>query len=201
MAAWRHIAVEPRMSLKDFRAADFGDRRCELIDGVPVLQAFPSAAHGAITANVVRALGDAIDRAAAPCRVETGTGVDIATLENDYSLGPDLLVRCGRTEGSPGEPVLLAEVLSPSNSAVETAKKLRAYQSLATVTDIVWLAQDAYFGEHHHRGPDGDWQRSVALAGPDAVLRIDRFDAAIPVATIYRDVLAAQFPARPAGPV
>ena len=177
--------LEP-ITLEEFDAMDFGDRRAELIDGeVVVAQAFPTARHGQVTLSLGAALLQAIRAAEADCRVETGTGIDIR-LETDFRLGPDVMVRCGDGEGL---PVLVVEVLSPSNSASEMLRKLRAYQALESITDILFLEQDEHYAQHWNRRPGEPWGAPAYLIGPEAVVRIARFGADISLAEIYRQAL------------
>jgi Uma2 family endonuclease len=180
-----------RMSLEEFDAADFGvgDLKVELIDGfVVIAQAFPTFKHGRMTGNLVRALGAALDRSNDPeCHIETGTGIDVR-LRHDFRLGPDVLVRCGGGFDQPGDPVVVIEVLSPSNTAPQMLQKLRAYQSVRSITDIVMLDQDLFYGQHYVRAGDL-WQKPIELDGPDAIVRLRRPVAEIPLSLIYRDVL------------
>ncbi|HYH22035.1 MAG TPA: Uma2 family endonuclease [Azospirillum sp.] len=174
------------VTLEEFQAMDFGDRRAELIGGVVVVaQAFPTSRHGRVSARLAARLMDAIDRAALGCEVEVGTGLDIR-LETDFSLGPDLMVRCGGDAETPGEPVLVAEVLSPSNTAAEMMQKLRAYQAVETITDILVLMQDHAYVEHWSRRPGEPWGAPERLFDAEAVLRVARLDAAIPLSAVYR---------------
>ncbi|HYD70250.1 Uma2 family endonuclease [Azospirillum sp.] len=177
--------IEP-VTLEEFQAMDFGDRRAELIGGVVVVgQAFPTSRHGQLIMTLGSQLLSAIDRAGLRCMVETGTGLDVR-LETDFSLGPDLMVRCGGDAENPGEPVLVAEVLSPSNTAAEMMQKLRAYQAVETITDILVLMQDRAYVEHWSRSPGEPWAAPERLVDADAVLRVARLDAAIPLNAVYR---------------
>jgi len=174
------------VTLEEFQAMDFGDRRAELIAGVVVVApGFPPSRHGQLVALLGVCLSRAIDESGANCAVEVGTGLDIR-LETDFSLGPDLMVRCDGDADTPGEPVLVAEVLSPSNTAAEMMQKLRAYQAVETITDILVLMQDRAYAEHWSRRPGEPWAAPERLVDADAVLRVARLDAAIPLSAVYR---------------
>ncbi|HEY0834112.1 MAG TPA: Uma2 family endonuclease [Azospirillum sp.] len=174
------------VTLEEFQAMDFGDRRAELIGGVVVVaQAFPASRHGQVIARLGARLMDAIDASGTNCAVEVGTGIDIR-METDFSLGPDLMVRCGGDAETPGEPVLVAEVLSPSNSAAEMMQKLRAYQAVETITDILVLMQDRAYVEHWSRRPGEPWGAPERLVDAEAVLSLARLDAAFPLSAVYR---------------
>ena len=177
--------IEP-VTLEEFDAMDFGDRRVELIDGeIVVAQAFPTPRHGQVAMSIGAALLQAVRAAESDCRVETGTGIDVR-LDTDFRLGPDVMVRCGDGDG---EPVLVVEVLSPSNSASEMLRKLRAYQAVASITDILFLEQDEHYAQHWSRSIGEPWGAPVYLIGPDAVVRVARFGAEVSLADIYRQAL------------
>lgn len=178
--------IDP-VTLDEFQAMRFGDRKAELIDGVIVVaQAFPTSRHGQIAAGLTVAFASAIRAGKLPCRTETGTGVEIR-LDRDYNLGPDVLVRCGGDRNAPGAPVLVVEVLSPSNSATEMMKKLHAYQAVDSLTDILLVEQDAYAAEHWTRTANGAWTLAPRLSGPDAVLALPRFGTEWRLEELYGD--------------
>lgn len=178
--------IDP-VSLEEFDAMSFGDRKAELIDGmIVVAHAFPTSRHGAISAGVSFALTSAIRGRKLPCRAEVGTGVPIR-LERDYNLGPDALVRCGNHRDGDGSPVLVVEVLSPSNSASEMMKKLNAYRAVDSIADILLLEQDSYAVEHWTRDDRGVWTLLPRLSGPDAVLSLPRLGGEWRLEEFYGD--------------
>ena len=179
--------IDP-VSLEEFQAMHFGDRRAELIDGVIVVaQEFPTARHGAIAAALGANLYNAIRGGRLPCRVEVGTGIEIRQ-DRDWNLGPDVTVRCGGTCREPGQPTLVAEILSPSNRATELMRKLHAYQSVPSLTDILLIEQDAYRVEHWTRTERGSWTLAEPLSGPDAVLSLPRLGRAWRLEELYGDL-------------
>ena len=178
--------IDP-VTLDEFQAMRFGDRKAELIDGVIVVaQAFPTSRHGDIAGGILVALANALRKGKLPCRAQTGAGIPIR-LDRDYNLGPDVLVHCGGTRENPGLPVLVAEVLSPSNSATEMMKKLHAYQAVDSLTDILLVEQDAYAVEHWTLIAGGAWTLAPHRNGPDAVLALPRFGAEWRLEELYGD--------------
>lgn len=178
--------IDP-VTLEEFQDMRFGDRKAELIDGVIVVaQAFPTSRHGDIAGGILVVLANAIRRAKLPCRAQTGTGLPIR-LDRDYNLGPDLLIHCGGTREKPGLPVLVVEVLSPSNSTAELLKKLHAYQAVDSLTDILLVEQDSYAVERWTRPDGGAWTLAPRLNGPDAVLVLPRFGAEWRLEELYGD--------------
>lgn len=178
--------IDP-VTLDEFQAMRFGDRKAELVDGVIVVaQAFPSSRHGDIAGGILVAFANAIRRGRLPCRAQTGTGLPIR-LDRDYSLGPDVLVHCGGTRETPGKPVLVVEVLSPSNGTTELLKKLHAYQVVDSLTDILLVEQDTYAVERWARPQGGAWTLAPRLSGADAVLALPRFAAEWRLDDLYGD--------------
>lgn len=186
--------IEQVWTLDAFRMADFGDRRAELIDGHVVIDhAAPSPPHGQLVVKLGRAFDEAVERGGLRCQVEAGSGIDIergtSGLERDYSLVPDVLVRCRPDPDRPAEPAVVIEVLSPSNTASDLLLKLRAYMAVPGVMHILVVHQDRHLIHHHRRAADGSWASPSTLAGPDAILRIDALGVEVPLATLYRNVL------------
>ena len=179
--------IDP-VTLEEFQTMNFGDRKAELIDGVIVVaQAFPTSRHGAIAASIGAHFFNTIRAKKLPCRTEVGTGVPIR-LERDYNLGPEVLVRCGERRDTDTPPVLVVEVLSPSNSATEMMKKLHAYKAVDSIADILLLEQDDYTVEHWTRDERGAWTLLPRLSGANAVLALPRFGGEWRLEDFYGDL-------------
>lgn len=180
------LRIDP-VSLEEFEAMSFGRRKAELIDGMIVLaHAFPTSRHGDIAAAVATALNVALRAAQKPCRAQVGSGVTVR-LNNDFQLGPDVLVHCGgKPGGGQGAPILAVEVLSPSNTMTEMERKLTAYRAHPDLRHLLLLRQNDYRAEHWMRGPDGRWHADL-LEGADAVLDIPDIGGAWTLAELYGD--------------
>lgn len=189
-----------------FLAADFGDARVELINGLVVVdQAAPTFEHGVLIGTLCHALINtpAKDRR---CRTAAGAGVEIAAplpgMTGGFVLVPDILMRCRDPEDGEEKPSLVVEVLSPSNTAKDLWDKLTAYKSLASMQDIVIVRQDRILVQHHARAEDGRWGTPLDLFGRGAVLRIDRLGLALALEDLYAGLFPAGEPenvGRPAG--
>jgi Uma2 family endonuclease len=178
--------IDP-VTLDEFEAMSFGDRKAELIDGVIVIPpAFPTWRHGQIVASVGANLENALRAAGQPCRVSVGTGIGIR-LDRDWCLGPDVMVQRGETRRETRDPVMVVEVVSPSDSATEMMKKLHAYQAVDSIADILLVEQDAYAVDHWTRTPDGAWTLRPHLSGPDAVLTLPSMGGEWRLEELYGD--------------
>lgn len=98
---------------------------------------------------------------------------------------PDLLVRCGPDRRSATVPVLVIEVLSPSNSAREMALKRDDY-AVAGVEQVLEVEQSAAEAWLHSR-QDNRWIIET-IQGLGAAVTLDSVGITIPLAEIYEDV-------------
>ena len=99
---------------------------------------------------------------------------------------PDLGVTCAPNKAGDvftPEPILLIEVLSPSNAA-ETYEGVRAYATLPSVKEILVVHSTRIEIEVLVRGPDGSWPANPSNVN-SGELRLDSIGGAIALADIY----------------
>lgn len=110
----------------------------------------------------------------------------------DMSTYPDAMVICGKAHFPErrklvvDNPVLLVEVLSPSTVTFDRGAKLAAYKQLASLREILFIAQDQPSVEYMQKGPDG-WISTI-LEGREAILSLVHLQVSIPLADLYRRV-------------
>jgi Uma2 family endonuclease len=136
-----NVRPELRMSKAAFIEWDPGEgQRCELVGGRVVMMARPSQNHGKVVTNLVVLLRTKLDRKQWEVISEFGLDTGPETLRY-----PDVVVY---PTGSPGKsrttstPVLLAEVLSPSNEQTDFGDKVAEYLELTSLLTYVVLSQD-----------------------------------------------------------
>ncbi len=145
------------MTLEQFVAWDSGDdRRYELVEGVPVAMAPPSARHSRIQANLVASLGSQLE---APCRAHIEYGVPWAEEDATY-FQADVAIICEQLEqaqhfGPP--PRVVFEVVSRSSIARDRGLKADAYRRLPSCTCVVLVFSDRRRVERWSRHED-HWQ-------------------------------------------
>ena len=102
-------------------------------------------------------------------------------------LVPDLAVTCAPPSGGTGlpDPVLLVEILSPSNVR-ETRANVWAFATIPSVTEIVLIETARIGAEILRRGPDGTWPARPEMLGPDDDLRLDSIGFVAPLRAAYR---------------
>jgi Uma2 family endonuclease len=121
----------------------------EFIDGTPKLMTPGSKAHTLIKTNVGSALREGL----------RGTGcsvlIDGAIVEvHGSSLIPDIVVTCTPLDFSTprvDEPVVIVEILSPSNEADDIGRKLALYLEIPGLRHYLVVHQDRRQIVHHER--------------------------------------------------
>jgi Uma2 family endonuclease len=165
-----------------------GGDRWELVDGTPHAMAPATPRHGAIQAEAARLIGNHLLAERPACRVVTEPGVRPRVRADHNVRVPDLAITCTPwdVDGQAlSEPLVLVEVLSPSNEA-DTRANVWAYTSIPSVREILVLYAEAVRGELLRRQDDGHWPADPVplAAGDDVVLESVRFTA--PLAAFYR---------------
>ncbi len=159
----------------------------QLIDGVPQAMAPASPTHGQIQAEVARLIGNHLATTGSPCSVVVTPGV-VPRVQSDINMRiPDLAVTCSPsqpTDKALRDPVLLIEILSPSNRA-ETWTNVWSYTTMPSVREILVLHSTRIGADLLRREADGTWpERPQAIEQEDLVL--DSIGYAGPVAGFYR---------------
>lgn len=176
---------EARMDVAEFRhwAESRPDgERWELLDGDPVLMAPPRERHQRIVMN----LAGRLDALAEPrgCRAMPGLGI-LSAVQDDFVPIPAVVVRCGPSlpDGYAEDPLLVAEVLSPSTMSLDRGRKIDFYRTVPSLQVLLIVYSDEVRVEVWRRRGD-DW--SVQALGPDGSVALLELDGAVPVPDIYR---------------
>ena len=180
--------VPVRLTMAEFLAWEPGDgRKWELVDGEPRAMAPAQAIHSLLQAELARLIGNHLLEQGGPCRAATEAAIVPRVQANHNLRVPDLVVTCTPGDGDDGlisAPVLIAEILSPSNQA-QTWSNVWAYTSIPSVQEILVLHSVGIGAEVLCRGPDGAWPADTSkVKAGDLVLESIRFRA--PLADVYR---------------
>ncbi|MEO9190228.1 MAG: Uma2 family endonuclease [Acetobacteraceae bacterium] len=178
------LKVPELMTVEEFLAWDPpGPYRWQLVDGEPRAMAPASDTHGAIQSEFGRLLGNHLLARSSPCRVITAPGVVPRVQSRTNFRIPDLGVTCPSREGEE-QPILLVEILSPSNRA-ETWSNVWTYIAIPSVREVLVLRSDAISADLLRRGADGGWpERADTIEGGDLVLECIGFG--VKLSDIYR---------------
>ena len=168
--------------------------RHELFDGVAYAMAGGSPEHAAVTANIIRHIGNALE--GRPCRVYT-PDLRVRVAETGLTTYPDVSVICDDIETDPEDrqgqtalnPTLLVEVLSPSTETYDRGEKVAHYKRIPSVREIMLVAHDEHRVDLWRRTKRG-WTQRVFPDGED--VELTSLECALPV----RDIYFNAFPAR-----
>jgi Uma2 family endonuclease len=186
-------AIHHRFSFEEYvRFEEDCGAKHEFVGGNVFAMSGGTPEHAAITANIARLLGNALEQK--PCRVFSP---DLRVRVEATGLGTyaDVTVICGRLQLDPADPKrhtalnpkLIVEVLSPSTEDYDRGDKLGNYKLIASLAEVVLVAHDRREVEIVRREDDGSWSRHIARAGDS--LELTSVGCALSVADIYRDPL------------
>jgi Uma2 family endonuclease len=164
-------------------------RRMELIDGVVRLQDAPSDAHGRIHANIVGELTFHLKQKRMPCSVVIGGGVRPHLRSNWNFRVPDLAVTCAKNKAgvtTVPDPVILIEVLSPSNAA-KTWDNVRNYATIPSVQEIVLFESTRIEAHILTRDASGHWPENPVLVKAGGIVPFTAVDFDMPIEDAYRN--------------
>ena len=160
--------AKQKMTVDEFLAwADGREGRWELADGEPVCMAPERVAHGETKFSAGTAFKSAIKRSGIPCQAL----VDCVAIRVDQrtTFQPDLVVNCGAPLKphilEAPNPIVVAEILSPSTRAIDLGLKVRRYFEIASVHHYLVLDADHRFVTHYARGEAGLIQMRIASEG------------------------------------
>ena len=182
------LKIPDLMTTEAFLAWDApGAYRWQLIDGVPVAMAPPSPRHGIIQSELTRLLGNHLLERGGPCVAVTTPGVIPRFQSGRNFLVPDIAVTCSAADYAAPmvrEPVLLIEILSPSNHA-ETWRNVWAYMTIPSLREILVIRTASAGVDLLRRGDDGVWP-DKPMAVTEGEFTLASIGFTLPVAALYR---------------
>jgi Uma2 family endonuclease len=185
MTAQRKLPEAP-MTLDEFFVWDGGGHvgKLELIDGMVRAMAPASATHSFIQANITSALK--VHLRGSPCRVGTEAPIIPPMARRINARAPDIAVTCAPITDSPvfEDPVLIVEVLSPSNEA-ETWESIHALAGLVSLKEILIVQSTAVYAEIYSRAADGAWPRDPVVVGEGGTIALASMGCELPMAEVY----------------
>ena len=169
--------------------------KCQYYRGEMFAMAGASANHNLIVANLIRALGNALDRS--PCRV-FASDLRVAIDRADHYVYPDAVVVCGEAAYLDDKfdtllnPTMVVEVLSESTERYDRGLKFAGYRALPSVQTVILVSQDRHAVELYTRQPNGQWLLHAYEPLADTKVSIAHAAIEIPLANIYQGVGLAE---------
>ena len=188
-------ARHPPMSVAEFLAwpGDGSDTRYELVHGELRAQDAASDAHGSIQARLIALLSHHLDATRPGCRVVAAPGIRPHLLANWNYRIPELGVTCTQNradEHAMPNPILLIEVLSPSNRQ-ETWSNIPLYASVPSVMEILLVDSTRVEAQLLRRNADGIWPTDPTPIAASGTITLTSIGFEQPLAGIYRDTYLA----------
>ena len=152
-----------------------------------------SRTHGTLQGELGRLIGNHLAAQGNQCSMITAPGIVPRVRANENFRIPDLAVTRTRYEAEEydvSNPVLIVEILSPSNRA-QTWQNVWSFTTIPSVMEILLLSSTAIRAELLRRGPDGTWPLEAA-AIEDGDLILDCIELTVPLAAIYRTTRLAR---------
>jgi Uma2 family endonuclease len=179
-----------RMTLPEFLSWDGADPSgvpWQLVDGEPVAMAPGSETHAALQGEIGRLLGNHLVEQGGPCRLLSQPGIVPRVRSHSNFRVPDLAVTCAAP--SLGlmvpDPILLIEILSPSNEA-QTRANIWAYTTIPSVREILAVHSTRMEAELLRRSPDGSWPQDPDILTAGDTLTLVSIGFATKLAAFYR---------------
>jgi len=179
--------LTPEEYLEIERAAEF---RHEYYDGQMYEKPGGSYSHAVIIGNFSCWLQNALD--GRPYHVLT-SDMRLRVAPAGLYCYPDVVIVCDppvladRHQDTLENPVVLAEVLSPSTEAYDRGFKSSQYRKIESLQEYALISQDEARVEVYRRQSSGDWLLSE-YEGPKAVCRLASLDCQVALAAIYAKV-------------
>ena len=182
------LKIPVRMSVEEFLAWTPSDHRhWQLVDGEPQAMAPPNRTHGAIQGELIRMIGNHLLNSGSACSVIGTPGV-IPRVQSETNMRvPDLAATCAdyqADESAITDPVLVVEILSPSNQA-ETWRNVWAYTTIPTVAEILAVRSTRIEAELLRRLADGNWPKEPQILRGGDTLDLSSIGLSIALDALY----------------
>ena len=178
------------MTLPEFLSWDAADPSglpCQLIDGEPVAMAPGPETHAALQGEIGALLRNHLIDKGSSCRLHSQPGIVPRVRANRNFRIPDLGVTCSPPALGQmvPDPILLIEILSPSNEA-QTRANIWAYTTIPSVQEILAVHGTRMEAEILRRNPDGHWPDEPETLKAADILTLQTIGYTTQLATFYR---------------
>ena len=181
------------MTVAEFLSWQAPGGRWELVDGEPVAMAPTSRTHGALQNQLGHLIASHFETSGMPCTVVTTPGIIPRVRAGENFRIPDLAVTCTQYDAEEydvSDPVLIVEVLSPSNRA-ETWRNVWSFTTIPSLREVLLLNSTSIRANLLRRGTDGNWPAAATVI-EDGDLTLDSIGLTVQLAAIYRTTRLAR---------
>jgi Uma2 family endonuclease len=182
------------MTVAEFLAWDApGGSRWQLVNGVPEAMAPATETHALIQNEVGALLRNHLNEHRPGCRALANPGVIPKIGSEEHFCIPDIGVTCARpVEGAQmvTEPLLLIEILSPSN-AMQTWRNVWACTTIPSVQEILVIRTASIGVQLLRRTADGTWPE-VPLAIDAGEFTLESIGLSLPLSALYTGTWLAE---------
>jgi Uma2 family endonuclease len=188
------MATDPkqRLTIQEYLTLERqAETKSDYLDGEMFAMSGASREHNVISVKLASSLD--IQLAEGDCEVYAHD-MRVKT-PDDLLTYPDVVVVCGERVFEDSEvdtllnPVLIAEVLSPSTEAYDRLTKLEHYRRTPSVAEVLLVAQDRPLVEHWVRQGDGRWIVED-IQDLEATVELPSIGCVLDLKKIYRGVLS-----------
>lgn len=183
--------AQPKFGAEDYLAWEANQPvKHEYLAGEVFAMAGGSDAHVTASGNLYVALRTHLR--GTPCRTYIAD-MKLRVAAADAYFYPDVFVTCSAADAqqplAKAEPVLVAEVLSPSTEAFDRGGKFAAYRSLPSLQEYLLIDPDRRSVEVYRRDTSGHWV--LYPYSGDEVLELGSVHLSLPLAQVFEDVAPA----------
>lgn len=187
MASQPHPRLTPLEYLEIERKAEY---KSEYFRGEMFALAGASREHNLASGNLYRELSQQLRKT--PCEVyPSDMRVEIGS--TGLYTYPDVVVVCGKPQFADSamdtllNPVLLAEILSPSTEAYDRGRKFEHYRTIESLQEYLLVATDRMSVDLYARQPDGRWLLSTASL-PEQTVELRSVECTLHLRDVYEKV-------------
>jgi Uma2 family endonuclease len=160
--------------------------RWQLVDGEPRAMAPASETHNIIQGELGALIRNHLVAMGRHCTLVPNAGI-VPRIRSDSNVRiPDLAVTCAKSREesqATASPVLLVEILSPSNRA-ETWTNVWAYTTIPSVQEILVIHSTAVRAEVLRRDGGGNWPDRPFMI-EDGMLEMESIGLRLPLLAAY----------------
>ncbi len=186
-----HANVQHRMTAEEFISwgGDGHPGKLELVNGVVRAMSPASGTHALLQSTIARILGNHLQKTGRPCRVGTEAPIRPRMRSNENVRAPDIAVTCvpkSKDEKFFPDPILIVEVLSPSNQR-ETWESIWACATIPAIQEVLVVESERVHVAVYSKDEAGAWPEHPQVIESGGRVRLASIDAEIALSDIYAD--------------